>query len=64
MPNNISAQDKKTTGRSLLWAALVITAVCNATTSAVGMNVLVSIAFGLLTLASGVALVAHYRRRR
>lgn len=64
MPNNISTQDKKTTGRSLLWAALVITAVCNATTSAVGMNVAISIGFGLLTLAFGVALVTHYRRHR
>ncbi|HKN54233.1 MAG TPA: hypothetical protein VJX66_17160 [Amycolatopsis sp.] len=64
MPNNTSAQDKKSTARSLLWMALVISAVCNATTSATGMNVIVSIGFGLLTLASGVALVAHYRRHR
>lgn len=50
--------------RSLLWVVLVISTVANGTTSTLGMNVFISIAFGLVTLATGVALVANYRRNR
>jgi hypothetical protein len=50
--------------RSLLWVVLVISTAANGTTSTLGMNVFISIAFGLVTLATGVALVANYRRNR
>ncbi|MFC9254634.1 hypothetical protein [Amycolatopsis thailandensis] len=51
-------------GRALLWSILVISAVANATTSALGLSVYISIGFGLLTLISGIALVGHHRRER
>jgi Flp pilus assembly protein TadB len=47
-----------------LWILLVLGAVCNAVTSMLGLNVFISIGFGLVTLASGVALVVRYRRGR
>ncbi|MTD58626.1 hypothetical protein [Amycolatopsis pithecellobii] len=56
--------DRGTMTRSLLWVLLVISLVCNATTSAIGLSVFISGAFGLLTLGSGVALVLHHRRQR
>jgi hypothetical protein len=67
MPSNEIPQHPTTTSaraRTLLWVAVVISAICNATTSVLGVNVIVSIAFGLLTLGFGVALVANYRRNR
>jgi hypothetical protein len=51
--------------RPLLWLLLVISATCNAVTSSMDISVFVGIAFGLLTLLCGAALVVdHYRRRR
>ncbi|MEU8705055.1 hypothetical protein [Streptomyces sp. NPDC048565] len=51
--------------RPVLWLLLVISAVCNAVTSMMGgVAVAVSIAFGLATLACGIALVADHRRAR
>jgi len=50
--------------RLLLWFLLVISAVANVVTSTSGL-VLVSIGFGLLTLAFGGTLITqHYRSRR
>jgi hypothetical protein len=49
---------------ALLWTVLVLALVANGTASVLGLNVFISVGFGLVTLASGVALVAHYRRRR
>ncbi|ANZ41923.1 hypothetical protein BBK82_44330 [Lentzea guizhouensis] len=49
--------------RTLLWIALAVFAVCNAASSIIGLGIAVNIAFGLLTLLSGAALVASYRRR-
>ena len=48
----------------LLWVVLTITAVANATTSAMGLNPAVSVTFGAVTLACGVGLVVRYRRNR
>jgi hypothetical protein len=61
---NATPTRQSTAVRSLLWVLLTITAVANATTSAMGMNPVISISFGLVTLAAGVGLVANYRRNR
>jgi hypothetical protein len=61
---NATPTRQSTTVRSLLWVLLTITAVANATTSTMGMNPVISISFGLVTLATGVGLVANYRRNR
>ena len=53
--------EAKTSRRPLLWAALAVSALCNATTSIIGLGA-VSIAFGVLTLLCGAALVLHHRR--
>jgi hypothetical protein len=59
-----SVQDNKSVAvRSLLWVVLVVTLVANGTTSVMGLSPFISVGFGVVTLASGVALVAHYRRR-
>jgi hypothetical protein len=51
--------------RPVLWVLLVISGACNVVTSSMNIPVLIGIAFGLLTLACGAALVVdHYRRRR
>jgi len=49
--------------RPVLWVLLIISAVCNVVTSTSGL-VLVSIGFGLLTLALGGGLIAHHYRHR
>ncbi|BBH67927.1 hypothetical protein ACTI_46120 [Actinoplanes sp. OR16] len=49
--------------RPALWLLLIISLAINAVTSSIGATV-VSLAFGLITLACGAGLVAdHYRRR-
>jgi hypothetical protein len=48
--------------RTLLWTALVVSALGNAGTSLAGFSIVVSVAFGVLTLLCGVGLIAHYRR--
>ena len=53
-----------TTTRLVLWFLLAISAVANVVTSTSGLNPLVGIGFGLLTLAFGGSLVAHHYRRR
>jgi hypothetical protein len=51
--------------RPLLWLLLVISGAANVVTKSMDISVFVSIGFGLVTLACGVALaVDHYRRRR
>ncbi|WP_033290227.1 hypothetical protein [Amycolatopsis jejuensis] len=50
--------------RPLLWGVLVLSAGGNAVTSALGLNVAVSIVFGVVTLAAGIALIANYRKHR
>ncbi|MFC9257130.1 hypothetical protein [Amycolatopsis thailandensis] len=49
-------------GRALLWSVLVVSAVANAATSAAGLSVFISVTFGLLTLACGIALFAGRRK--
>jgi hypothetical protein len=52
--------------RTLLWTALLVSAACNAATSILGsgtVGTVVSVAFGVLTVAFGAGLVAHYRGR-
>lgn len=61
---NATTTRQSTAVRSLLWILLTITAVANATTSTMGMNPVISISFGLVTLATGAGLVANYRRNR
>lgn len=47
--------------RPVLWVALVASGAANIVTSSVGINVLIGVGFGLLTLACIVALVVdHY----
>lgn len=50
--------------RPLLWGMLVLSAAANAVTSALGVNLLLSTVFGVVTLAAGIALIANYRTRR
>ena len=60
---NTSQTRRNTALSSLLWVVLTITAIGNATTSAMGVNPVISVTFGVVTLACGVALVAQYRRK-
>ena len=55
---------QSTAAQSLLWVLLTLGAIANAASSAMGLNPLISVAFGLVTLASGVGLVVRYRRAR
>ncbi|MEV6692155.1 hypothetical protein AB0M35_11885 [Micromonospora sp. NPDC051196] len=50
--------------RPVLWLLLIVSAATNATMSFAGANVLIGAGFGLVTLASAVALVVHHYRRR
>ncbi|TDC25068.1 hypothetical protein E1261_24870 [Kribbella albertanoniae] len=50
--------------RAALWTSLLVAGTANATTSALGFSPLLSIPFGLITIASIVALVTHHRRHR
>ncbi|WP_370939958.1 hypothetical protein [Amycolatopsis sp. cg13] len=50
--------------RPLLWGVLVLSAAANAVTSALGVNLLLSTIFGVVTLAAGIALIANYRTHR
>jgi hypothetical protein len=57
--------DHKGVLRPLLWVLLVISATGNVVASGAGLDVLVGVGFGLLTLTFGTALaVHHYRNRR
>ncbi len=49
--------------RPLLWALLLISITGNIVTSA-SSHILIQAAFGVLTLASGTALVVHHYQRR
>ena len=50
--------------RPILWLLLVICAAVNAVTSTAGINMVISIGFGLATLACATALIVqHYRHR-
>jgi hypothetical protein len=50
--------------RSVLWFLLAVSAVGNVVTSTSGLNPLIGVGFGLLSLTFGGALVAHHRRHR
>jgi hypothetical protein len=51
--------------RSVLWLALIVSAVANAASSTVGLNAFIGIGFGLITLACAATLtVHHYQHRR
>ncbi|MCG3757230.1 hypothetical protein [Amycolatopsis sp. Poz14] len=54
----------KSPPRALLWGVLVLSAAANAITSALGVNLVLSTVFGVVTLASGIALVANYHTHR
>jgi hypothetical protein len=58
--NEITTNSRR--NRTLLWAALVVFALGNAGASFAGLTA-VSVAFGVLTLLSGTALVMTRRRR-
>lgn len=74
MTNTISPQERTATepvegkGRHvrllLLWITFALSVACNAVTSFSGTHPLVHLGLGLLTTASGIALLAHYRHRR
>jgi hypothetical protein len=61
---NTSPSRQSTAVQSLLWVVLTLAAIANATTSTMGLNPIISVSFGLVTLASGIGLVVHYRRNR
>ncbi|TQS45038.1 hypothetical protein [Cryptosporangium phraense] len=50
--------------RPLLWVLLTIGMIGNAAATALGDNLPAHLAFGLVTLVSGGALIAQYVRRR
>ncbi|MFG1926525.1 hypothetical protein [Cryptosporangium sp. NPDC048952] len=50
--------------RPLLWVLLTIGLVGNMAVSLVGGSMVVHTAFGVVTLASGIALAVHYFRHR
>jgi hypothetical protein len=50
--------------RPVLWLVLILSAAADATTSAVGASPFASVGFGVITLASAIALVVHHYRRR
>ncbi|MER5551692.1 hypothetical protein ABT001_08420 [Streptomyces sp. NPDC002793] len=63
LPGRTAASPSRGLLRPVLWALLLLCAVCNAVTSTMdGVTVVVSVAFGLATLACGVGLVLHHRR--
>lgn len=57
--NNVETKSRP----ALLWTALVVSALGNATMSFINGGGAVHIATGVLTLLCGAGLVAHYRRR-
>ncbi|MGP3933167.1 hypothetical protein [Nonomuraea sp. KM88] len=60
--SGIAARGRMT--RPVLWVLLGVSAVCNMVTSTIGINPLIGIGFGLLTLALGAGLIAQYRKER
>ncbi|MFB6720891.1 hypothetical protein ACFCV3_12055 [Kribbella sp. NPDC056345] len=50
--------------RAALWTCLLVAGTANATTSALGFSPVLSVIFGLITVASIVALITHHRRHR
>ncbi|MEW2359206.1 hypothetical protein [Spirillospora sp. NPDC029432] len=51
--------------RTVLWGVLLVGVVGNVVVSSAGLNVLGNVVFGLITLASGAALIVqHYRNRK
>jgi hypothetical protein len=51
--------------RPVLWLLLVISAAGNVATSNIGLNMMIGIGFGLVTLACAAALIVdHYQHRR
>jgi hypothetical protein len=59
------AIERRGTLRPMLWLLLVISAAGNVVTSNIGLNVMIGIGFGLVTLACAAALiVGHYQHRR
>ena len=51
--------------RPVLWLLLVISAAANMAASSTGLNMMIGIGFGLVTLACGAALIVdHYQHRR
>ncbi|GAB2946987.1 hypothetical protein GCM10027280_39760 [Micromonospora polyrhachis] len=58
------AESRGTVVRPLLWLVLVVSIAANVVSSAIGVNVFIGSGFGLVALASGVALIVHHYRRR
>lgn len=50
--------------RPVLWLVLILSTAANAVTSASGLNPLVGVGFGVVTLACVAALVVHHYRHR
>jgi hypothetical protein len=50
--------------RPVLWLVLIVSAAANAVCSSVGASPFVGAGFGLITLASAVALIVHHYRHR
>lgn len=67
-PYRISPAPEQRGGRTLLrpllWVLLIVSAAANAVTSVSGLNPLVGVAFGVVTLACVVALITHHYRHR
>ncbi|MFG2000458.1 hypothetical protein ACGFNU_15055 [Spirillospora sp. NPDC048911] len=67
-PSAPSARQAASPGRAvprpMLWVLLVISLAGNVVTSTAGVNLAVSSAFGLATLACATALIVQHRRSR
>ncbi|HEV7963580.1 MAG TPA: hypothetical protein VGP57_13655 [Actinoplanes sp.] len=50
--------------RPVLWLVLVLSAAANAVTSTIGINPLVGIGFGLVTLGCATTLIVHHYQHR
>jgi hypothetical protein len=60
-----AAVERRRSLRPVLWLLLVISAAANMATSNAGLNMMIGIGFGLVTLACGAALIVdHYQHRR
>jgi hypothetical protein len=50
--------------RPVLWLVLIVSAAVNAVCSSLGISAFVGIVFGVIALASAVALIVHHYRHR
>ena len=59
-----SIPNRRRSARPVLWLVLVVSAMTNAVASMSGVNLLVGLGAGLVTLACAVALAVHHYQHR